>query len=56
MSPRRAGGPALAGLPRLGQRGAFLSLMPYLWPKGETGLRVRVVLAVRKRRARAVRP
>ncbi|GIK98158.1 MAG: ABC transporter ATP-binding protein [Alphaproteobacteria bacterium] len=46
MSPRHPGSPPLAGLPRLGQRGAFLSLMPYLWPKGETALRVRVVLAV----------
>ena len=46
MSPRRPAGQAIAGVPPLGQRAAFLSLLPYLWPKGEPGLRLRVVLAV----------
>jgi ATP-binding cassette subfamily B protein len=47
MSPPPAkNAPAVAGLPPVGQRAAFTALLPYLWPKGETGLRVRVVLAV----------
>ena len=46
MSPPPKNAPAIAGLPPVGQRAAFTALLPYLWPKGETGLRVRVVLAV----------
>jgi ATP-binding cassette subfamily B protein len=38
--------PVVAGLPPVGQRAAFTALLPYLWPQGETALRVRVVLAV----------
>jgi len=44
--PPPKGTPAIAGLPPVGQRAAFASLLPYLWPKGETGLKARVVLAV----------
>jgi ATP-binding cassette, subfamily B, heavy metal transporter len=46
MSPHHSAGPAATGVPAMGQRAAFLSLLPYLWPKGETALRARVVLAV----------
>ncbi len=47
--PGRAAGkpsPAVAGLPKVGQRAAFAALLPYLWPQGETALRARVVAAV----------
>ena len=46
MSPRRPAAQGVPGLPSLGQRAAFFSLLPYLWPKGEPGLKARVVLAV----------